>query len=194
VAGLSDVREQWQVASQEDIWRGHAPFSVRRDLISAPGTDDTFGRLVIDHPGAVVVLAVDDDRRALVISQYRHPVGMRFIELPAGLLDQPGEDPVVAAQRELLEEGALRADRWAHLLTTYPSPGLSSERIEIFLAEGLTHVPDRGGFELHHEEAHLTTHWVQLDDLLAGVLSGAMTDGPLGQAVMAYVLGHTRAE
>lgn len=192
--GLSDVPEQWPVAAREDIWSGQAPFSVRRDQISAPDTDDTFGRLVIEHPGAVVVLAVDDDRRALVISQYRHPVGMRFIELPAGLLDQPGEDPVVAAQRELLEEGALTADRWSHLLSTYPSPGLSSERIEIYLAEGLTHVPDRGGFQLHHEEAHLTMHWVPVADLLAGVLSGAMTDGPLGQAVMAYVLGHTRAE
>jgi ADP-ribose pyrophosphatase len=143
---------------------------------------------VVEHPGAVVVLAVDDDDRALVVEQYRHPVGMRFLELPAGLLDVPGEDPLVAGMRELLEETAHTADRWAPLLASYPSPGLLSEKHVFFLATGLQHVPDRGGFELQHEEAHMTVHWVPVDELLVGVLEGRIEDGPLALAVMAYRL------
>jgi ADP-ribose pyrophosphatase len=190
VSGPADSPEEWPVHDVEQIWSGPAPFSVRRDMVSVPGRpDDRFGRLVLEHPGAVVVLAVDDDERALVLQQYRHPVSMRFVELPAGLLDKPGEDPEVAARRELREEGLLLADRWTHLLTTYPSPGLSSERIDIYLATGLTEAPDRGeGFHLHHEEADMTTAWVPVRELLDGFLTGRLTDGPLGHAVMAYYL------
>jgi 8-oxo-dGDP phosphatase len=188
-AGLTDVPEQWSVHEVQDIWSGPAPFSVRRDVISAPDRpDETFGRVVLEHPGAVVILAIDEDDRALVLRQYRHPARMRFVELPAGLLDVEGEDPVAAARRELHEEGLVTADRWTHLLTTYPSPGLSSEKIEIYLAETLTPAPDRGQFEPEHEEADMTLSWVPVSDLLEAVLQGQLTDGPLAQAVMAYTL------
>ena len=184
---LRDVPESWPVHASEEVWSGGAPFTVRRDVISAPGLpDEEFGRLVLEHPGAVIVLAVDADDNAFVLQQYRHPPQMRFVELPAGLLDVAHEDPVVAAQRELREEALLVAGRWTHLLTTYPSPGLSSERMEIYLAEELEPAPDRGDFELAHEEADMTTAWVPVDDLLDGVLGGRFTDGPLALAVMAY--------
>lgn len=184
-----DREEQWPVHAVERIWQGKAPFSVRRDLVSVPDRpEDRFGRVVLDHPGAVVVLAIDEAERALVVHQYRHPAGIRFVELPAGLLDVPGEDPLVAARRELQEEALLLAADWSHLLTTYPSPGLSSERIDIFLARDLREAADRGGFEPHHEEADMTTAWVPVADLLEGFLSGRLTDGPLGHAVMAYIL------
>jgi 8-oxo-dGTP pyrophosphatase MutT (NUDIX family) len=187
VTSPADRPEQWPVHEVEDVWSGPAPFSVRRDLVSAPAHPDVrFGRLVVEHPGATVVLAVDEAGRALVVEQYRHPAGMRFVELPAGLLDVLGEDPLVAAKRELLEEAAHTADEWTHLLTTYPSPGLSAEKHVLYLARGLHHVPDRGGFELHHEEADMTVSWVPVDDLLKGVLEGRLTDGPLALAVMAY--------
>jgi ADP-ribose pyrophosphatase len=190
VSRPADSREAWPVHEVEEIWQGAAPFSVRRDLISLPDRPgEKFGRLVIEHPGAVVVLAVDEQERALVLHQYRHPTSMRFVELPAGLLDQPGEDPEVAARRELQEEALLLAESWTHLLATYPSPGLSSERIDIFLATGLSAAPDRGeGFHLHHEEADMTTSWVPVRELLDGFLAGRLTDGPLGHAVMAYTL------
>jgi ADP-ribose pyrophosphatase len=190
VNGPADSHEEWPVHDTEDIWSGDAPFSVRRDLISAPGRpDDRFGRVVLEHPGAVVVLAVDDDERALVLHQYRHPASMRFVELPAGLLDKPGEDPEVAARRELQEEGLLLAEHWTHLLTSYPSPGLMSERMEIFLATGLSEAPHRGeDFEPEHEEADMTTSWVPVRELVDGFLAGRLTDGPLGLAVMAYTL------
>lgn len=196
MTAAEDRPEEWPVHEVEDIWSGPAPFSVRRDLISLPDRpDERFGRLVLEHPGAVVVLAVDDDERALVLHQYRHPTSMRFVELPAGLLDKPGEDPELAARRELQEEALLLAETWTHLLTTYPSPGLSSERIDIYLATGLSAAPDRGGdFEPHHEEADMTVSWVQVSELLDGFLAGRLTDGPLGHAVMAYTLAGRAAD
>ena len=188
----SDRPESWPVHDVERIWQGSAPFSVRRDIISAPGRpDEWFGRLVLEHPGAAVILAVDDEERALVVNQYRHPAAMRLVELPAGLLDFEGEDPLKAAQRELQEEGLLLAERWTHLFTTYSSPGLSSEKIAYYLAQGLSPAPDRGGFEPSHEEADMTLAWVPVDDLVAGVREGRITDGPTAQAVLAYALFRT---
>jgi ADP-ribose pyrophosphatase len=186
---LTDPEERWPVHEVEEIWDGRAPFSVRRDTISAPDRpDEQFGRLVLEHPGAVVILAVDDRERAFVLHQYRHPIGRRMLELPAGLLDVPGEDPLVAARRELQEEALLQADTWEHLLTTYPSPGLSSERMEIYLATGLRPAADRGDFEPHHEEAEMTTSWVPVADLVDAFLTREITNGPTGHAVLAYTL------
>lgn len=191
-ADARDVPETWPVHEVEQIWDGPAPFSVRRDVISRPDHPDVrFGRLVVEHPGAVIVLAVDEQERALVLHQYRHAASTRFVELPAGLLDQPDEDPVEAARRELQEEGLLLADHWEHLVSVHPSPGFSSERMELYLASGLHEAPHRGeDFELHHEEADMTTSWVPVHDLLEGFLAGRLTDGPLGLAVMAYRLRH----
>lgn len=175
----------------EHIWKGAAPFSVRRDIISAPGRpEERFGRLVFDHPGAVVVLAVDEEKRALVLHQYRHPALMRFVELPAGLLDVENEDPLVAAKRELQEEGLVHAERWTHLFSSYSSPGVLSEKIVYYLAEGLTAAADRGGFEPEHEELDMTLEWVPVEDLVTGVREGRITDGPTIQAVLGYTLFH----
>jgi ADP-ribose pyrophosphatase len=189
-----DVPESWPVHATEDVWSGRAPFSVRRDTISAPRRpEERFDRLVVQHPGAVVVLAVDRQERALVLHQYRHPARMRFVELPAGLLDLEGEDPLVAAQRELREEALLMAEEWTHLLTSYPSPGLSGERIETYLATGLTAAPDRGAdFEPAHEEADMTLSWVPVEELVTGVLERRLTDGPLALAVTTYAMTRGR--
>jgi 8-oxo-dGDP phosphatase len=190
----ADASQGWPVRASRDIWRGEAPFAVRRDTLEVPGADETFDRLVVEHPGAVVVLALDDHDRALVLQQYRHPLGMRMVELPAGLLDNPGEDPAEAARRELVEEGAVDAERWEHLVTMHTSPGICSERIEIYLAEGLRRVPDRGGFQPEHEEADMTTAWVPFDEMVAGVLDGRLTDGPLQVAVLAVLARRRRAD
>src|SRR5689334_13513385 len=88
---LVDEPQGWPVHGSEDVWRGSAPFAVRRDEVTLPAGGERFGRVVVEHPGAVVVLALDEDDRALVLKQYRHPIGMRMVELPAGLLDQPDE-------------------------------------------------------------------------------------------------------
>jgi 8-oxo-dGDP phosphatase len=185
----SDRPESWPVHEETSIWDGEAPFSVRQDLISAPDRPDVrFRRLVLEHPGAAVILAVDDEERALVLHQYRHPASMRFVELPAGLLDVQGEDPLAAAKRELQEEGLVLAERWTHLFTTYSSPGLSSERIVYYLARELSPAADRGGFEPAHEEADMTLEWLPVDELLDGVRAGRITDGPTAQALLGYAL------
>jgi 8-oxo-dGDP phosphatase len=183
-----DRPEQWPVRSSSDVWRGPVPFAVRMDQVAMPDGSAEFARLVVEHPGAVVVLAVDDDERVLVLWQYRHAARTRFIELPAGLLDVPGEEPVVTARRELLEEAALEAEEWTHLCSLWASPGLSEERVHTFLARGLRSRPDRGGFEPEHEEADMTVRWVPMSDLLDGVLSGRLTDTPLVVAVLRYAL------
>ena len=155
-----------------------------------PDSDTTMTRVVVEHPGAVVVLAVDQQERVLVLRQYRHPARTRFVEFPAGLLDKTGEDPLLAAKRELLEEGALEAEEWSHLNTVTSSPGFSDERIEVYLARGLREVPDRGGFVLEHEEADMTLHWVPVVDLLEAALERRWTDGPGLVALLTYALLH----
>jgi ADP-ribose pyrophosphatase len=191
VVPLTDEPEAWPVHGSEEVWRGSAPFAVRRDQVSRPGHDEQFGRLVVEHPGAVVVLAVDEREQVLVLRQYRHPAGVRFVELPAGLLDVPGEDLVVAARRELREEALLVAEEWELLNTLYPSPGLSAERIDIFLARGLSAASRPDDFEPRHEEADMTRHWVPVDDLVEAVLARRLTDGPLALAVLTYALTRT---
>ena len=195
VHSLHDEPASWPVHEVERIWQGAAPFSVRLDTLSAPGRPgERFGRLVLEHPGAVVILALDDQERALVLHQYRHPALTRFVELPAGLLDAPGEEPERAARRELREEALLLAERWTHLFSTYSSPGLSSERIVYYLARGLSAAPDRDGFEPAHEEADMTTEWVPVDELVEAVREGWVTDGPTAQAVLGYQLFHRGEE
>ena len=188
-ADLRDEPEAWPVHLVERIFDGDAPFAVRRDTISNPARPgEKFTRLVLEHPGAVVILALDEQERALVLHQYRQAALLRFVELPAGLLDVADEDPLVAAQRELREEALVVADRWTYLFTTYSSPGVSSEKVIYYLAQGLSEAPDRGGFEPEHEEADMTIAWVPVDDLVEGVRQGRITDAPTVQALLAYRL------
>jgi ADP-ribose pyrophosphatase len=182
---LRDVPLSWPVVESTDIYRGDWVVALRTDTVHRPGrAEDTFRRLVLEDPGAVVVLAVDDEERAVLIHQYRHPVRMRLVELPAGKLDQDGEDALVAAKRELHEEVGLQAREWRHLMTTYASPGITAETHAIYLARGLEEM-DRD-FELRHEEAELAVVRVPVAEVLQAVLDGRLADGPLAVAVLAY--------
>ncbi len=188
---LQDVPLSWPVVDSAYLHQDDWVVALRTDTVHRPGhADDTFRRLVLEDPGAVVVLAVDDRDRVVVIHQYRHPVSMRLVELPAGKLDQEGEDPLVAAQRELHEEVGLVAREWTHLMTVYASPGITAETHAIFLARGLEEAAR--DFDLHHEEAELAVDRVPLDDLVEAVLSGAVADAPLAVAVLAYEALRTR--
>jgi len=182
---LSDAPEEWPVIASEDIYRGAAPFAVRSDRLRHPDhpAERSFERVVLEHPGAAVVLALDARDRALVVRQYRHPVGHRLVELPAGLLDQPGEDPEQAARRELVEEAGYDARSWTHLGSTFSSPGCTAEVIHLYLARDLAPA-DRGDFEPEHEEADMHLLWMPFDDLLRGVLAGRVANGPLVNAVL----------
>ncbi len=179
---LADEPESWPVATTEDLHRDHWVMALRRDEIRAPHGGETFARLVLEHPGAVVVLAVDDEERVLCLWQYRHPAARRFVELPAGLLDAEGETPLDVARRELREEAGLEATDWVALTSAYSSPGISAEVIHYFLARGLTEV-DRD-FDPQHEEAEMEAFWAPYSELYDAVVAGRVTDAPLVVAVL----------
>ncbi|MDR3068604.1 MAG: NUDIX hydrolase, partial [Cellulomonas sp.] len=132
----------------------------------------TVVREYVAHPGAVVVIALDDEDRVLLQSQYRHPVRRVLWEPVAGLLDVAGEPELDAAVRELAEEADLRAASWWRLAQMYATPGGSSEHITIFLAGDLTPTPEP--FDRTDEEATMVPVWVPLDEAVAGVLAGRL--------------------
>jgi 8-oxo-dGDP phosphatase len=179
---LADVAESWPVTATEDLYRDDWVVALRRDELHAPGREARFSRLVLEHPGAVIVLAVDDEQRAYCLWQYRHPARMRFVELPAGLLDTAGEEPEETARRELREEAGLEADEWTHLATTWSTPGITNERMHFFLARGLRHVDH--DFDHEHEEAEMVGDWVPVGDLLEAIAGGRLSDGPMIQALL----------
>ena len=131
-------------------------------------------REFVDHPGAVAIIALDNQERVLLLRQYRHPVRAELWEPPAGLRDVEGEAPVLAAARELAEEADLRAGRW-HLLTEFhTSPGGSNETILVYLARDLSPVPEDERFTREDEEAGMVPVWVPLDDAVDAVLTGRL--------------------
>jgi 8-oxo-dGDP phosphatase len=182
---IGDRDERWPVVRSEDRHRDDWVVALREDWILRPDhpDDEPFSRLVLEHPGAVVIVAVDERERVFCLWQYRHPAGRRFVELPAGLLDVDGEDPLETARRELVEEAGLEATDWTPLGTTYSSPGISAEVHHYFLARGLARA-DRGDFVAEHEEADMQTAWVPYADLRAAVLDGRVTDGHTALAVL----------
>ena len=111
-------------------------FGVRQDRVIEPGGIRTT-RDVVTHHGSVVLLPVLDDRRILLVRQYRHAVGQFLWELVAGRIEL-GEPPLTAARRELLEETGYTARRFRKLLDVFPTPGFVSERMIVFAATGLT--------------------------------------------------------
>lgn len=183
---IADRPASWPVVRTRDLHRDDWVVVLREDVITRPGhPEHEFARISVDHPGAVIVLAVDADERVLCLRQYRHTSGHVFVELPAGLRDAGDEPAVETARRELREEAELQAGSWRLLLSTYPSAGLTNEVHEIFLARELAH-SSRGDFEMLHEEAEMETLWVPMADLLDAVISGRVRQGPLAQAVLAY--------
>ncbi len=132
--------------------------------------DGELTRHFVDHTGAVAVLALDEQERACLIRQYRHPVRLREWELPAGLLDLDGESPLAAAQRELAEEVDLAASDWSLLADFANSPGGSNETIRIYVARGLA--PTGTTFDRTGEEADMLVRWVPLDELVEAVRAG----------------------
>lgn len=184
--GIEDTPTTWPVVGTRDLHRDDWVVALREDRVHRPGhPDEVMRRLVLEHPGAAVVLAVDEEQRVCCLRQYRHAAGGVLTELPAGLLDVAGEDPRLAAERELREEAELQATSWHHLLTLNPSAGITTERQHVYLATGLSFA-DRGDFELKGEEAELEVIWVPMDDLVEAVLDQRITEAPMAAAVLAY--------
>jgi 8-oxo-dGTP pyrophosphatase MutT (NUDIX family) len=168
------------VVSSADIHTGRV-VGLRVDEVAMPG-GGTARREVVEHLGAVAVAAVDDDGAVTLIHQYRHPIGRRLWELPAGLLDEAGEDPLVTAQRELVEEAGLSAARWDTLVDVAASPGFTDEVVRVYLARELTEV-DRE--VLGDEEADLVSRRVPLDEAARWALSGELINASTVSGVLA---------
>ncbi len=172
--GVSDRFSVERFARQVET---HNFVRLRADMVRMPG-GEVVGRDVLEHPGAVAIVALDPEERVLLIRQYRHPVGRLLWEIPAGLRDVAGEPLRVTAERELLEEAGYRAATWQVLADSFSSPGISSERLRIFLARGLAEVPEaERSYVPEHEEAHLALAWVSLDEAVARFLAGELHNG-----------------
>ncbi|MDX1892008.1 NUDIX hydrolase [Mycolicibacterium sp. 050158] len=162
---------EFSTVASETIYVGNI-FALRADEVSMPG-GRTARREVVEHYGAVGVVALDTDGNVALICQYRHPVGRRLWELPAGLLDMGAEAPHLSAARELEEEAGLRARDWGVLVDVISAAGFSDESVRLYLATGLT---DVGRPDAHDEEADLTLKWVPLAEAVDMVLSGEIVN------------------
>lgn len=169
------------VAGSETLYVGRV-MALRRDEVVMPG-GRAAAREVIEHPGAVAVVPLDGDGRVVLIHQYRHPLRRRLWELPAGLLDEPGEDPVATARRELREETGLEAADWSLLVDFAGSPGLVDETVRVYLARGLTEVDRPAGVD--DEEAALGFDRVPLAEAVGRVLAGEIVNGPTAAGLLA---------
>jgi 8-oxo-dGDP phosphatase len=161
---------QYRVLASETVYEGRV-ISLHRDTVAMPDGSESV-REVVRHPGAVAVVALDDQERVVLVRQYRHPVGGYLWELPAGLRDSDGEPPLETAQRELAEETLLAAERWSLLTTHYSSPGFCDEMVHIYLAEGLSPAERPEGFTVEHEELDMTVVRVPLDEAVQRVFDG----------------------
>jgi 8-oxo-dGTP pyrophosphatase MutT (NUDIX family) len=154
---------------------------LRVDDVVMPG-GETAAREVVEHLGAVAILALDAEGAVTMVHQYRHPLGHRLWELPAGLIDHAGEEPVEAAKRELVEEAGLAAGDWSTLVDVAASPGFTDEVVRVFLARDVSDV-DRE--MLGEEEADLVVAKFPLADAVAMALSGELVNGATVSGVLA---------
>lgn len=175
VVPTTDVRDEPDprpVLASDSLLTGKV-WDVRRDTVDLRDGQVVVRDLLIHH-GAVGVLAIDEEDRVLLVRQYRHPVAMMLWEPVAGLLDEPGEAPLTAARRELVEEAGLVAGRWDVLIDYESSPGGSSEALRVYLARDLSPAPG-GRPPGEGEERDLPQAWVPLEQARERVLSGALS-------------------
>ncbi|MFE9918200.1 NUDIX domain-containing protein [Micromonospora sp. NPDC005553] len=171
---MSDLEHRYEVRSRQERYRGRI-FDVVTEEVTMPG-GGTGLRDLVRHVGAVAVVALDDAGQVVLIRQYRHPVGRHLWELPAGLMDVSGEELPVAALRELAEEADLTAGRVDVLVDLHSSPGFTNEIVRVFLARDLADVPADERHERHDEEADLQVVRIDLDEVVAMVAAGEITN------------------
>ena len=187
---LVDEAAAWPVRASRVLGEGHIA-SFRQDDVEAPD-GQWMQREYLRHPGAVAVIALDEQDRVVLVRQYRHAVRHRLLEPPAGLLDVDGEDYLAAAQRELAEEVGVAADRWAVLVDVFSTPGIIGESVRVFLARDLHDVAPPDGFTKADEEAEMETVRADLDDLVDAVLDGRVHNPNLVNGVLAAALSRSR--
>ncbi len=165
---MDDKHLRETLVSSEIVYDGSF-LQVRRDLVKLPDDSETH-REYFRHPGAVVILPLFENGEVLLERQFRYPNAQVFVEFPAGKLE-PGEDPLLCAQRELREETGYTAKRWQFLCTIHNAIAYSDEHLDIYLAEGLT----AGERQLDAGE-FLDVFTLPLDELLEWIRAGKVTD------------------
>ena len=154
--------------ASEDVFHGKL-LHIRRDTVRVPDGAEATREFVV-HPGAAMIVPRLPDGKLLFERQFRYPLSRVFVEFPAGKVD-PGEDPLTTAKRELTEETGYVAARWTHLAAMHPVISYSTEQIDIFIADELTHVGtrlDAGEF--------IETFSATLDEALSWLDRGDVTD------------------
>lgn len=175
------ARHRFDTVSSQDIYLGKV-IALRADEVAMPD-GEVARREVVEHYGAVAVVALGEGDEVVLIHQYRHPLGHRLWELPAGLLDEPGEAPVTAAARELAEEVGLAAGRWETLVDVAASPGFTDEVVRVFLARDLT-TADREQ-PVGDEEADLVVRRFELAEAVRMVLAGEVVNSSSAAGILA---------
>lgn len=165
------AEHDFETVNSEILYVGSI-FALRSDEVRMPG-GNVAKREVIEHYGAVGIVALDDENNVAMVYQYRHPIGRRLWELPAGLLDSDGEAPHLTAARELEEEAGLAATDWRVLADLVSTPGFTDESVRVYLATGLT---DIGRPDAHDEEADLQLKWFPLDEAVRMVFAGEIVN------------------
>jgi len=165
------AEHDFETISSETVYVGKI-FALRVDDVRMP-SGSVAKREVVEHYGAVAVLPIDEENNIALVYQYRHPLGRRLWELPAGLLDVGGEPPHITAARELTEEAGLVAGDWRVLVDLDSAPGFSDESVRIYRATELTEV---GRPDAHDEEADLTVKWFPLVDAVRMVFDGEIVN------------------
>jgi ADP-ribose pyrophosphatase len=177
------VSADYTVVRSEPVYDG-ALLKLRVDTLRMSDGSEA-RREIVDHPGAVSVAALDDQDRIVLVNQYRHAVRQRVDELPAGLLDVDGEDPLAAAHRELAEEAGLAAGRWNVLLDLYSSPGFSDEAVRVYLARDLREASPGDDFVAEDEEVAMEVHRMPLDEAVRRALAGEISNSSSVAGVLA---------
>ncbi len=162
---------------REDVFSGRI-LTVHVDTVELPG-GGTALREVADHPGGVAVLALDGENRVLTVTQYRYPFGKPLLEIPAGKLDHPGEDPYEAGLRELREETGAVPGVYQSLGRLLPSPGCYGETLHLYLARDL-----RMEQQSLDEDEFLNVERIPFDEMVRRCLSGEIEDAKTVAAVL----------
>lgn len=179
----ASTNETEVLISSEVVYQGPL-FRVLHDKLLEPGGKPS-ERDIIRHNGSVVILAVDrskskKDPWIVMEFQYRHAAQQYLWELPAGKLE-PGEDPLIGAQRELEEETGYRAKKWKPLVEYYGSPGFLGESMKVFLAEGLM-----AGDAHPEDDEDIEFRLVKLSEVVAMIEKGAIKDGKTLCSILLY--------
>jgi 8-oxo-dGDP phosphatase len=180
---------EYEVIASRRVFAGRVA-AMRSDQVAMPGGDCS-QRDVVELPGGVGIVALDELDRVLLVRQYRHPVQRRLWEIPAGLLDSPRESATQAGKRELLEEGHVRAAQWLTLVDTLTSPGMSDETVRILLARDLIQIPESERHVGVHEEVEMERTWVPLDSAVERCFSGQLENGITVAGLLAARLATT---